>query len=141
MKDVQELPLCPFTGLDSIFLVVRRKPLSALKWYQRLLIRSAYFHTGWASDYSVEYQGVYTDKAEAETAANREGWSFTEIPLNASLPEETCAFRCHDFPASSARARKGYQKRKLGIVAMPLSNLAELQAGVAKLSEARKAAG
>lgn len=129
----QELPLCPFTGLDSIFLVVRRKPISALKWYQRALIRFAYFRTGWASDYSVEYEGVYTDKSEAEQVAMKDGWSFTEIPLNASLPEETCVFRCHDFPKSEARAR--YQNRKLSVVATPLSNIVALQESIANLKK------
>lgn len=109
------------TSVD-VYLVVQRRPLSekALLW--QLLARLVYWAIGWSSDYGVEYQGVYTDEAEARRAASPDGWSYTQIPLNGSLPDQTSQYGVHDFPASEASHE--YRNRKLGFTAVPTWQLA-----------------
>lgn len=101
----------------NVYLVVKRRPLAELPWLCRWLIRVAYFRTGWASDFGVEYQGVYTTESEAHWAASGAGMSYTELPLNGSLPEETVQYGTHDFPLSDASAL--YRNRSLPTVAVP----------------------
>lgn len=131
-----ELPFCPFTGLDSLFLIVKREPLCTKPWLYRTLARWVYARIGWASDYGVEYIGWRTSLSAARKAvAGRPGWSYTEIPFSADLPADTCAFRCHDFsPESGAGAM--YRNRELAIVATPQVNVTALQNSVAELRRA-----
>lgn len=132
-----ELPLCPFTGLDTLWLVTSRKPLAAVPWLYRTLARWVYFHIGWSSDYSVEYQGVYTDESAAiEACTGKSGWSYYGVPLNASLPEASCTFRCRDFPAADGKTRTRYRGLTLPVMATPMSNVTALQDGVNELRKA-----
>lgn len=131
------LPLCPLTGLDTLWLVTRRKPAADLPWFYRKLALWVYAQVGWSSDYSVEYQGVYTDKSEAIKACKgKSGWSWYGIPLNASLPDATCTFRCRDFPAADVHTRRVHQNLALAIVATPQANMTALQNGIAELRRA-----
>jgi hypothetical protein len=110
---------------QKLFLVVRRKPLSEVPTLYRWLARWVYFRIGWASDYSVEYQGVYTDEAEAYHAARGNGCSYSPVPLNASLPLETCQYGTHDTPLSEASA--DYRKRSLPFMAVPRKEIESLR--------------
>lgn len=100
-----------------VYLVVKRRPLSEKPALWRWLARLVYARIGWSSDFGVEYQGVYTDEAEARHAASGIGMSYTSLPLNTCLPDETCQFQTHDFPLSEASSF--YRNRKLGFVAVP----------------------
>jgi hypothetical protein len=124
----------PESSEMNVYLVVKRKPLSQVPWLYRLLARWVYFRIGWASDYSVEYQGVYTEESEARWAASGEGMSYTEIPWNASLPEDTCQCGTHDFPWSEASAE--YRNRKLPFVSVPRYEVERLQQTLARTKPA-----
>lgn len=123
---LSEIPICPLSNLDSVFVVVKRKPLSEVPRLYRWLARWVYFRIGWASDYCTELVGAYTKKADAYWAANGPGLAMMEVPLNASLPDETCQFRCHEFPAAEAETRTKYQHRTLDLVAIPRAHLMAL---------------
>ena len=108
-------------SVASVWLVARRPPLSDCKVLYRWLARWLYTRIQWTPDYGIEYQGVYTDEAEARWAASGPGMFFMELPLNGSLPEEICQYGKHDFPLSEASAM--YRNRRL-----PLMTLTRAQA-------------
>lgn len=113
------------TRPKSVFLVARRPPLSEHPFIWRWLARFVYERIHWAPDYGIEYQGVYTDEAEARWAASGQGMFLIELPLNASLPTETCQYGVHDFPLSEAS--HNYRNRKFQYVAVPCDQLERLQ--------------
>lgn len=125
---LSEFPICPLSNLDSVFVVVKRKPLTEVPRLYRWLARWVYFRIGWASDYCTELIGVYTSKSDAWHVANGPGLAIMEVPLNASLPDETCQFRCHEFPATDTEGRTRYQHRTLDLVAIPREHLMQLVA-------------
>lgn len=109
----------------SVYLVASRPPLSDHPFVWRWLARWVYKKIQWAPDYGIEYQGVYTDEAEARWAASGQGMFLIELPLNASLPAETCQYGVHDFPLSEASHE--YRNRKHQFVAVPCGQLERLQ--------------
>jgi hypothetical protein len=108
----------------SVFLVGRRPPLSEHPFVWRWLARFIYRRIRWVPDHGIEYQGVYSDEAEARWAASGPGMFVMEVPLNASLPLETCQFGAHDFPLSEASHE--YRNRKFPFVAVPRSQIERL---------------
>lgn len=108
----------------DVYLVTQRQPLSEKPVVWRWLARLVYFAIGWSSDYGVEYQGVYTDEAEARHAASADGWSYYRLPLNGCLPCETVKYGVHDFPLSDASA--AYRRMALPFVAVPMKDLQNL---------------
>lgn len=100
----------------SVFLVARRPPLSEHPLFWRWLARLVYQRINWAPDYGIEYQGVYTDEAEARYAASEVGGFVIAMPLNACLPLETCQYGTHDFPLSEVSHE--YRNRKFPFVAV-----------------------
>lgn len=109
----------------SVFLVARRPPLSQHPFLWRWLARFVYRRINWAPDYGIEYQGVYTDAAEARYAASEAGGFVIEVPLNASLPPETCQYGAHDFPLSEVSHQ--YRNRKFQFVAVPRGQIERLR--------------
>lgn len=109
----------------SVFLVARRPPLSEQPFLWRWLARFVYQRIQWAPDFGIEYQGVYTDESEARHVASGPGMFVIEMPLNASLPLETCQYGSHDFPLSEASS--AYRNRKFPFVAVPRSQIERLQ--------------
>lgn len=119
----------------TAYVVLQQKSLdddpyvpSWVKW----LLRKIYKRYGWAavdkngkSYCKVEFVGIYDNATEARWAAMIPGGSYRELPLNASLPEETCQFRIHDFPYSSASQE--YRSRKLPFMAVPTNELEKLR--------------
>src|SRR5262245_15040935 len=100
------------SNMVSGFLVVQRRSINALPWFVRWVLRAVYFRYGWAcsekrgKDYfSIEYQAFFLDEADAYWAANQEGLSYTEVPINASLPLETVKWGKRDHPHSDASHR------------------------------------
>lgn len=127
---VDSLPL-------SVWLVARRPPLSEHKAFYRWLARWLYERIHWTPDYGIEYQGVYTDEAEARWAASGPGMFVIEVPLNASLPEETCQYGKHDFPLSEASA--SYRNRRLSFVAVPRERMDQLERKVEEVYRSGRA--
>lgn len=122
----------------SVFLVARRPPLSAHPYLWRWLARFVYQRINWAPDFGIEYQGVYTDEAEARHAASQVGGFVIAMPLNASLPLETCQFGIHDFPLSEASHE--YRNRKFSFVAVPRKEIDDRLLLEAKIEQVARAA-
>src|ERR1041385_474145 len=101
------------------------------KW----LLRRIYHRYGWtAMDHDGKsyckwaFLGIFDTATQARWAAMVPGGSWMELPLNESLPEETCQFRAHDYPCSSAS--REYRNRKLPYVAVPRVDIEQLEAKV-----------
>jgi hypothetical protein len=113
--------------LPTAYVVVQQKSLKDDPHVPRVikrLLQWVYFRYGWAavdhdgrSYCKLEFVGVFDSAAAARWAAMIPGGSYRELPLNNSLPEETCQFRVHDFPASPISA--DYRNRKLPFIAIP----------------------
>jgi len=108
----------------SVYLVGKRPPLAKYPAIWRFLARWIYKQLNWCPDYGIEYQGVYTDEAEARYNASAQGAFYMELPLNASLPDETAQFGVHDFPLSEASAE--YRRRRFAYVSIPRVQLEAL---------------
>ena len=141
-----EMPeaVCPYEQLECVYLVVQRRPLSTLPWLIRWLLRAVYFRYRWAASehesgdyFSVEYQGVYTSQEDAYNAARADGFSYTALPLNLSLPAEACHFREHDFPTSEASPL--YRRRPVDTVIMTDQMLKKLDEGVGRVHQSATA--
>jgi hypothetical protein len=125
----------------SVFLVAKRPPLSEQPFLWRWLARFVYQRIQWAPDFGIEYQGVYTDASEARHVASGPGMFVIEMPLNASLPLETCQYGSHDFPLSDASHI--YRNRRFPFVAVPRKELDDrllLQAKIEQVARAASAA-
>lgn len=119
----------------TAYVVVQQKSLDDdpyvprwLKWLLRLIYRKY----GWAavdrngkSYCKLEFIGIFDNATAARWAAMVPGGSYRELPLNASLPEQTCQFRVHDFP--HADVSNEYRNRKLPYQAVPLRELERLR--------------
>lgn len=124
----------PNDDLLTAYVVVQQKSLDddphvprIIKWF----LQWVYFRYGWAavdhdgkSYCKMEFVGVYDTATEARWAAMVPGGSYRELPLNNSLPEETCQFKVHDFPRSPIST--DYRNRKLGFTAVPTRELHRL---------------
>lgn len=127
----------------TAYVVVQQKSLDDdkcvprwVKWF----LRWVYRRYGWAcvdrdgkSYCKLEFVGVYDNATDARWAAMIPGGSYRELPLNASLPEETCQFRVHDFPHSSASQE--YRNRKLPYMAVPTRELEKLREATSHSNE------
>lgn len=101
---------------QTVFLVGRRPPLITFPLLYRWLARWLYKRMYWCPEWGVEYQGVFTNEAEARHAANAPGMFYMELPLDAELPATPCQFGTHDFPYSEASSF--YRRRKMPYVAV-----------------------
>jgi len=108
----------------SVYLVGKRPPLANYPAIWRFLARWIYAQLNWCPDYGIEYQGVYTDEAEARYEASAPGRFYLELPLDASLPDETAQYGVHDFPLSDASHE--YRRRKFAYVVIPRVQLEAL---------------
>src|SRR6185503_4578697 len=128
LHPIQATLPAPVANVTSVWLVARHPPLSEHKILYRWLARWLYERIHWTPDYGIEYQGVYTDEAEARWAASGAGMFVMEVPLNGSLPEETCQYGKHDFPLSEASPM--YRNRNLSFVAVSRERMAQLESKV-----------
>lgn len=104
----------PLAGRTTVYYVSKREPISRLSFLRRWLVRFTYLRCEWASDYSVQSMGVYTDKdaalAEAQRRSEQSGdtWAVKGLPINTCLPDEPCEFGMHCvFPGSAIDRRVG----------------------------------
>lgn len=113
--------------LLTAYVVIKQKPLKddplVPKWVKWLL-RWVYFRYAWAatghdgtSYTKLEFYGIYDSAPAARYAAMVAGGSYRELPLNCSLPEESCQFGNYDHPMSDASP--DYRHRKMPFVAIP----------------------
>lgn len=119
----------------TAYVVVQQKSLDddphVPRWVKWLL-RRVYQWYGWAavghdgkSYTKLEFLGIFDNATSARWAAMVPGGSYRELPLNASLPEQSCQFGVHDFPHSSTSNE--YRNRKLPYQAVPLRELERLR--------------
>jgi hypothetical protein len=97
------------------------------KWF----LRWVYFRYGWAavdkngkSYCKLEFLGIYDSAPAARYAAMVPGGSYRELPLNCSLPEETCQFGVYDHPLSDASPE--YRHRQMPWVTVARSQFEQL---------------
>lgn len=107
-------------GVERVWYIAERESIMKLPRLRRWLIRLVYAKSRWASDYRIRSKGVYVDLEEARAVAQagslRTGnqWSVKELPVNAYLPDEECAFGFYTFPNSDADDL--YRTRPLDVV-------------------------
>jgi hypothetical protein len=123
--------------LKSVYLVAKRPPLSNYPILWRFLARFVYQRLNWCPDYGIEYQGVFTDEAEARHAASGPGLFYIELPLNAELPQETAQFGKHDFPLSEASSE--YRNRRWSFVTVPRRDFELLEQKIEEVVRAASA--
>lgn len=124
--------------LLTAYVVVQQKSLKDDPYVPRwvkLLLRWVYFRYGWAatghdgkSYTKLEFLGIYDSAPGARYAAMVPGGSYRELPLNCSLPEETCQFGNYDHPLSDASP--DYRHRQTPFVAIPRVDIERLEAKV-----------
>jgi hypothetical protein len=140
---LHDIPLCVLCDVKELHLVLQRKPLRSfpLKRWERFVLELGYRYFRWIYDRygwaaagrsplgewcNLETKGVYTDEAEAWHEANCEGGVVKRVPLNASLPSETCQYGAELWPALEGEVRRRYAHRQIPTVAIPISELARL---------------
>jgi len=90
-----------------------------------------YFRCEWASDYSIEDMGIFTDRDVAESIAQQKrdetgkAWSVKELPVNGLLPDEAVRYGFYAFPGSDADAR--YRNRRSQLQAVETDHLDSLR--------------
>lgn len=115
----------------TAYVVIQQKSLDDDKrvpWIIKWLLRRIYHRYGWAAtDHNgksyckLEFVGIFDSAPAARWAAMMPGASYRELPLNASLPEETCQFGVYDHPLSEESAE--YRKRQMPFVAVARADL------------------
>lgn len=123
-------------ALGALYVVGKRRPISELSEEKQQQIRAAYANTGWASDYCVEIQGVFTSQGLAEQACKERGpnWFYTKVPIDSVLPDEVIFGEwAHQFPGSDATDL--YENLQAATVAMPVSQLRVLEQEAERLIE------
>jgi len=104
-------------------------------------VRAAYADTGWASDYCVEIQGVFTSLGLADQACKERGtnWFYTKVPIDSVLPDEVVFGEwAHQFPGSDATEL--YENLRAATVAVPVSQLRVLEEEATRLLQIIKSA-
>lgn len=121
--------------LPTAYVVIRQKSLKDdplvprwVKWF----LRWVYFRYAWAatghdgSSYTkLEFLGIYDSASAARYAAMVPGGSYRELPLNCSLPEESCQFGTYDHPLSDASPQ--YRNRQMPFIAVPRADIERLE--------------
>lgn len=82
---------------------------------------------------SIDYQGIFSNEADARWVASQPGGAYYELPYNAGLPKEPVLYSKSDAPLSEASAayRKGV---KLPFIAIARDDFDALEAKIETLS-------
>lgn len=98
-----------------------------VKW----LLRMIYWKYNWAatdhdgkSYCKLDFIGIFDNATDARWAAMVPGGSYRELPLNTSLPEDSCQFGTYDHPLSDASP--DYRNRQMPFVAVARKELEKL---------------
>lgn len=115
----------------TAYVVIQQKPLDEdphVPYFIKWLLRRIYHWYGWAatghdgkSYCKLEFVGIFDNATAARWAAMIPGGSYRELPLNTSLPEETCQFGNYDHPLSTESAE--YRHRRMPFVAVKREDL------------------
>lgn len=115
----------------TAYVVIQQKPLDEdrnVPYFIKWLLRRIYFWYGWAatghdgkSYTKLDFIGIYDNATAARWAAMVPGGSYRELPLNASLPEESCQFGVYDHPLSTESPE--YRHRQMPFVAVKREDL------------------
>lgn len=89
-------------AVEVAWLVGKRRPITDLSSEKQEQVRRAYADTEWASDYCLDVIGIYTTMEAARAAADKPGYFFVRLPVNAAYPDEPGRYGIQDFPASDA---------------------------------------
>lgn len=111
-------------ALGALYVVGKRRPISELPLEKQEQVRAAYADTGWASDYCVEMQGIFTSQRLAEETCKAHGpnWFLTKLPIDSCLPDEVVfGDWAHTFPGSDAQEM--YENLVAATVAVPVTHL------------------
>jgi hypothetical protein len=128
-------------ALGALYVVGKRRPISELPEDKQVQVRAAYADTGWASDYCVEIQGVFTSLGLADQACKERGtnWFYTKVPIDSVLPDEVVFGEwAHQFPGSDATEL--YENLRAATVAVPVSQLRVLEEEATRLLQIIKSA-
>jgi len=128
-------------ALGALYVVGKRRPISELPEDKQMQVRAAYADTGWASDYCVEIQGVFTSLGLADQACKERGtnWFYTKVPIDSVLPDEVVFGEwAHQFPGSDATEL--YENLRAATVAVPVSQLRVLEEEATRLLQIIKSA-
>lgn len=107
------------------FYVGMNRPFSFLPRWKKFIIRSAYFITNWSCGDGVESMAVCDDELIASAMCKDNPAMFYQpLPLNRSLPEETCTFRKQHFPASEVAS--AYERLEIPLKAVDTTDLTAL---------------
>lgn len=117
----------------SVYLVGKRPPLAKYPALYRWLARWLYQRMHWCPEWGVEYQGVFTNEAEARHAASAPGMFYMELPLDAELPAQPCAYGVHDYPHSEASSF--YRRRQMPYTAIQTEYLQENHREIRRLRD------
>lgn len=121
---------------ETAFLVGQLSDIDSLPLVGRLYVnyvllpvaRLAYFMWGWTN--ILVAQSICSSKEKAREFANGPRRFYLELPVDADLPDRTCQFGQHDFPASAVSQR--YQKRQLDYLAIPRKQASREMRGLAE---------
>lgn len=123
-------------ALGALYVVGKRRPITELALDQQERIREAYRETGWASDYCVEMQGVYTSQQLAEETCKTRGanWFYTKLPIDTCLPDEVVFGEwAHQFPGSDATEL--YENLESAVMPVKVSMMRALEDEIERLRE------
>lgn len=104
----------PASSARVLYYIAKRESIMKLPWWKRWLVRRVNSNAHWASDYSNMSMGIFDDRKQAEASADARSrssgdlWYVKDLPLNALLPDEPCAFgkyTLHSHPESDAAVK------------------------------------
>jgi len=99
--------------------VFQRRPLTSLPRWKQWLARRVYKLLDWQTADGEEKQAICTSEAVAKAicAAGGPNWFYHRLPVNVSLPAETCKLDGVRFPYSeAAQFYEGNGKKKLEVL-------------------------
>jgi hypothetical protein len=106
------------------WVVLQRRPLAALPKWKQWLAQITYFILDWQTADGEEKQAICDTEAIAKAivAAGGSNWFYHRLPVNVSLPANTCTLDGVRFPLSDADdAYKRVAKLRQGTVVCPHS--------------------
>ncbi len=91
-------------GVKYQWVVLQRRPLSDLPPWKRWLVRYVYRLVDWQTADGEEKQAICETEAVAKAicAAGGPNWFYHRLPVNATLPAQTCKLDGVRFPQSEA---------------------------------------
>jgi hypothetical protein len=99
--------------------VFQRRPITSLSWWRRWLVRRVYWLVDWQTADGEEKQAICSSEATAKAmvAAGGPNWFYHRLPVDATLPADTCRLDGVRFPLSDAsRLYEAHGKKPVPVV-------------------------